>query len=136
MNKLKMMQVTGEAGEYTIDIKRLVTVLNETEFAAMVRLQVMKEAQKYMLTEEQQADLIGSLRVRFLETGLDEYPSDNTTVAEIYRDFLADGPSTVPNTKNAREGIVITADNQRYVRGLGRVQLKLVSNKFLEGDNK
>lgn len=98
MNKLKMMQVTGEAGEYTIDIKRLVTVLNETEFAAMVRLQVMKEAQKYMLTEEQQADLIGSLRVRFLETGLDEYPSDNTTVAEIYRDFLF--PTTCA-TRNA-----------------------------------
>ena len=48
----------------------------------------------------------------------------------------ATGPSMVTNAKNSREGIVITATKQRYVRGLGRVQLKLVSNSFLEKDNK
>ena len=46
-----------------------------------------------------------------------------------------DGPSDVKNAKNAREGIVITAaDPTRFVCGLGRVQLKLVSNSFLEKD--
>ena len=49
---------------------------------------------------------------------------------------LADGTSMVVGATNAREGIVITADNQRYVRGLGRVQLKVVSNSWLEKDGK
>ena len=54
------------------------------------------------------------------------------------KDLIArfiDGPSTVPHAANAREGIVITAANNRYERGLGRVQLKCVSNRFLEKDS-
>jgi hypothetical protein len=55
------------------------------------------------------------------------------------KDLIArfvDGPSTVPHAANAREGIVITAAmSSRTERGLGRVQVKVVSNKFLEKDN-
>ncbi len=52
---------------------------------------------------------------------------------------LADGPSLVPGANHIREGIVVKPMREaqaidRGVRGLGRVQLKLVSNKFLEKD--
>jgi hypothetical protein len=48
---------------------------------------------------------------------------------------LTDGVSILGG-KTPREGIVITAAPDRYVRGVGRVQLKLVSNSFLEKDGK
>ena len=47
-----------------------------------------------------------------------------------------DGPSMVPDAKHLREGIVITPVDERRTHGLGRVQLKLVSNTFLEKDGK
>ena len=47
---------------------------------------------------------------------------------------LADGPSTVSGAKNMREGIVILPLKPRHVHGLGRLQLKIVSNAFLEKD--
>lgn len=49
---------------------------------------------------------------------------------------LADGSTLVPGAKHIREGVVIRALNQRHVRGLNRVQLKVVSNAFLEKDSK
>lgn len=49
---------------------------------------------------------------------------------EIAKSFV-DGPSTVPLTNHIREGIVIKAVPERTARGLGRVQLKIVSNDFL-----
>ena len=49
---------------------------------------------------------------------------------------LVDGPSTVPGANHAREGIVIkTNTTYRHVRGIGRLQLKLVSNTFLKKDS-
>jgi len=48
----------------------------------------------------------------------------------------ADGRSLVPGVKHIREGVVIRALKDRSVRGLGRVHLKVVSNAFLEKDNK
>lgn len=35
-----------------------------------------------------------------------------------------------------REGVVIKTVPERHVRGVGRCQLKIVSNVFLEKDNK
>ena len=49
---------------------------------------------------------------------------------------LADGPSIVPGASHIREGIVIRPAIEREARNLGRVQLKIVSNKFLEKDSK
>jgi hypothetical protein len=46
-----------------------------------------------------------------------------------------DGPSTVRGANHIREGIVVTPVNERHVHGLGRLQLKLVSNAFLEKDS-
>lgn len=49
---------------------------------------------------------------------------------------LVDGPTTVPGAKGIREGIVIRPLKERHVRGLGRLILKVVSNAYLEKDNK
>jgi len=49
---------------------------------------------------------------------------------------LVDGPSMVHGAKHMREGIVIRPIVEREARNLGRVQLKIVSNKFLEKDSK
>lgn len=49
---------------------------------------------------------------------------------------LVDGNSTVEGAKHIREGIVIKSQHERRIRGVGRTQMKIVSNKFLEKDNK
>jgi RNA ligase/PHA02142 OB-fold domain len=49
---------------------------------------------------------------------------------------LADGDSMVDGAKHVREGIVIRPLIEREARNLGRVQLKVVSNKFLEKELK
>lgn len=49
---------------------------------------------------------------------------------------LVDGPSFVFQAGHIREGIVIKTVEERTARGLGRVQLKVVSNAFLEKDSK
>lgn len=47
---------------------------------------------------------------------------------------LAEGRSHVPAAKHIREGIVIRPHTERHVHGLGRLQLKVVSNEFLEAE--
>ena len=49
---------------------------------------------------------------------------------------LVDGPSTVRGAKHIREGVVIKTAKERHQRGVGRCQLKIVSNAYLEKDNK
>lgn len=48
---------------------------------------------------------------------------------------FVDGPSFVHGANHIREGVVAKTTTERSVRGLGRAQLKLVSNKFLEKDS-
>lgn len=43
-----------------------------------------------------------------------------------------DGQSKVEGANHIREGVVINSVEPRYVRGLGRLQLKVVSNAYLE----
>ena len=54
---------------------------------------------------------------------------------KIKAEFV-DGQSMVKDATNIREGVVITPLTERHVRGLGRLQLKLVSNAYLEKDSK
>jgi len=57
--------------------------------------------------------------------------------AKTLLDKYGRGASLVPYAANQAEGCVITAtDPTRWERNLGRVQLKFVSNEFLEGDSK
>lgn len=49
---------------------------------------------------------------------------------------LVDGPSLVEGAKHIREGAVIRPVKERHVPGLGRLQLKIVSNAFLEREGK
>jgi hypothetical protein len=53
----------------------------------------------------------------------------------IVKQYL-DGQTTVPGATGMREGIVIRPLKERHIRGLGRLILKVVSNSFLEKDNK
>lgn len=63
-----------------------------------------------------------------------------TWVPELYRGefdentlrMLAEGPSTISNANHIREGIVIKPLIERQDPNIGRVQLKIVSNKYLE----
>ena len=55
--------------------------------------------------------------------------------------LVFDGPfnlveATAMAEVKGREGVVIRPVNERSIRGLGRVHLKIVSNAFLEKDNK
>jgi len=45
---------------------------------------------------------------------------------------LADGMSLIPDSNNVREGIVVKPMQERTHQEIGRVQLKLVSNTYLE----
>jgi hypothetical protein len=49
---------------------------------------------------------------------------------------FVDGKTTVSDAKHIREGIVVATARERYERGLGRVQLKIKSMKFLESEGK
>jgi len=49
---------------------------------------------------------------------------------------MAQGPSWVHGAQHIREGCVCKTRKERIVRGLGRAQLKLVANAFLEKDSK
>lgn len=50
--------------------------------------------------------------------------------------LLVDGPSMVPYAKNIREGVVIKTSAEKHKTGIGRCQMKLVSNAYLEKDSK
>ncbi len=45
---------------------------------------------------------------------------------------MAEGPSLIPGAEHIREGIVIRPLIERQSDAIGRVQLKLVSNQYLE----
>lgn len=47
---------------------------------------------------------------------------------------MAEGKSEVSGANHIREGVVVRPKIERHVKGLGRLQLKAVSNQFLEGD--
>jgi hypothetical protein len=55
---------------------------------------------------------------------------------ELIVSRFLEGQTTVPGAKGMREGVVIRPVKERHVRGLGRLILKVVSNSFLEKDNK
>jgi hypothetical protein len=77
-------------------------------------------------------------------TEYDFRPSDTRRVPFLYfgpfsKEILEDkatGNSLVPGARHIREGVVAKPIVGRHAKGLGRVQLKLVSNKFLEVDGK
>lgn len=78
-----------------------------------------------------------TLSIDVPKSSIDTVPVLFTGEWQPYLLSYAEGYSQVLNAVGKREGIVITAlDNTRWVRGLGRIQLKVVSNLFLEGDNK
>jgi hypothetical protein len=81
-------------------------------------------------TDERYMDIVVSLIGRSVPV-LYQGPFDLEKIKS-----LVDGPSKVKGATNIREGIVIKSVPERHVRGVGRAQLKIVSNKFLEKDSK
>ena len=59
----------------------------------------------------------------------------NFDLEDIKKNYV-DGASTVRGSKHIREGVVIRPFQEREEPRLGRVQLKIVSNQFLEKDSK
>lgn len=51
---------------------------------------------------------------------------------EEYLRKIAEGDSALPNAKHLREGIVVKPVVERTTLELGRVQLKIISNRYLE----
>jgi hypothetical protein len=49
---------------------------------------------------------------------------------------LASGPSLVPGANHIREGVVVKTATEQRKPGVGRLQLKVVSNEFLAKDSK
>ena len=45
---------------------------------------------------------------------------------------MSSGASMIPTANHMREGVVLTPVNERYSNEIGRVKLKIVSNKYLE----
>jgi hypothetical protein len=80
------------------------------------------------------------------DTFLAAVPDESVRVPELYRGtfgaysqallLYVDGLSAVPCAKNIREGNVLKTVKEERVRGLGRKQLKVVSNVFLDKDSK
>lgn len=54
---------------------------------------------------------------------------------EVIKQYV-NGPSTVKGAKNIREGVVIKTALEKHKTGVGRCQMKIVSNAYLEKDNK
>lgn len=76
------------------------------------------------------ADLDPNYEINFVP-GLYSGPFDLDAIKKF-----VDGNSTVPGAKHIREGVVIRPYVGRHVVGLGRLQLKIVSNVFLDKDTK
>ena len=92
MGRLKLLQVTGGAGDYVIGpYRRFVTVVNDMEFIGSVRAQVQKELIQTVLEgglqDNEQANLLSTLKVRLFETGLDDYPETPEAQNELYLRF-------------------------------------------------
>lgn len=54
---------------------------------------------------------------------------------EVIKQFV-DGPSTIKGAKNIREGVVVKTAIEKHKTGIGRCQMKIISNSYLEKDNK
>ena len=85
---------------------------------------------KWLDREHDEAGVLGQLMAQFVPI-LYQGPYDLEKI-----NTFVDGQSTVFGAKHIREGIVIKSSTERYQRGVGRAQLKIVSSEFLYRDNK
>lgn len=89
MSKIMFMEVRGGVEEFRIlPWRRIVTVVDEDEFIAAMRLIAMREMKEAVenrsLPEDIQADLIKSLKIRLTDTGLTDYPETPEEQAKLY----------------------------------------------------
>lgn len=77
--KLMLMCVYGVGGEYAIDPwERLVTVVDEIQTLAQMRVLALKELQEEVkrkqIPDEEQFSILRALRIKLVDTGLTEMP--------------------------------------------------------------
>ena len=92
MSRIMLLEVSGGRGDYRVEsFRRIVSVQNEEDFLATMRLNVLKELMAAVkdgtLTELEQAGILHSIKTRLTDTGLTEYPEDSQAEAELYRRF-------------------------------------------------
>jgi hypothetical protein len=92
MARLLMLAVTGgNAPPY----RKLVSVEDPVRFLGIMRAKALKEQIDYVTnnyvpgqeTEDVQADILRTLKVKLFETGLKEYPETDAEVEALYRRF-------------------------------------------------
>lgn len=92
MAKLMLMAVTGGIeGHLVGPIRRFVSVEVPEDFIAAMRVNLIHEVQRLTkageLDDDKQAELIKSVRIRLMPTGLSDYPETYEAQAELYRRF-------------------------------------------------
>jgi hypothetical protein len=92
MARIMLLEVSGGRGDYRVEsFRRIVSVQNEEDFLATMRLNVLKELMEAVkdgtLTELEQAGILHSIKTRLTDTGLVEYPQSTEEEAALYRRF-------------------------------------------------
>jgi RNA ligase-like protein/uncharacterized protein len=100
---------------------------NEVRFFAFD----VKDPHGHWLEHDEAAKLLQAAGIVDIAPVLYRGPYDKQAIAN-----LVSGPSAVKGAKHIREGIVIKSIPERREPGVGRAQLKIVSNAFLEKDGK
>lgn len=86
-----MMVVTGGT---VPSYHKLVSVENPEQFIGYMRAKALKDqidklSSEPALPEDDQANILRTLKVKLYDVGLDEYPETDTEVKEVYRRFDA-----------------------------------------------
>lgn len=98
--KVMLFTVTGGFGDYSVSTwRRIVSVEDEIQFLATMRLVALHELARFMenvptngdykAKEDIAAGLMKSLRLRLFDLGLTEYPETPEEQAALYKRVLA-----------------------------------------------
>lgn len=106
--KVMLLTVTGGSGDWTISTwRRIVSVEDETQFLATMRLVALQELQLFLETlpdtlpngivsrpkDEIAQELMKSLKLRLTDLGLTEYPETPEEQAQLYAKVLTGEPT-------------------------------------------
>lgn len=89
MSKIMLMEVRGGIDEFRIaPWKRVVTITDEAEFIATMRIIALRElrtaVENRAVSEDKQAEILRSLKIRLTDTGLTDFPESTEDQAKLY----------------------------------------------------
>jgi hypothetical protein len=98
--KIMLLTVTGGYGDYIVSPwRRIVSVEDEIQFLAAMRLVALQELQAFMKTltddkfkDEVEEKLLSSVKLRLTDLGLDVYPESPEEQARLYAKVLTGEP--------------------------------------------